>query len=67
MKELPPKCDPNGIFCVKRVCLELGVSHKTLKNYREAGLIKPLNTTIVNRPKYSGQSIIDCWHKIAKS
>ena len=56
MRELVPTCDPEGVYSVKRTCAELGVSYKTLKKYKESGYIKPLN-----RPKYSGQSIIDCW------
>ena len=44
---MKPTCDPNGVYSVK---------------YRERGYIKPLNPGNVYRPKYSGQSIIDCWH-----
>ena len=46
---------------VKRTCAELGVSYKTLRKYKESGYIKPLNPDNASRPKYSGQSIIDCW------
>ena len=62
MREMKPTCDPNGVYSVKRVCAELGISYKTLRKYRESGYIKPLNPGNVYRPKYSGQSIIDCWH-----
>lgn len=49
MRELVPTCDPEGVYSVKRTCAELGVSYK------------PLNPDNASRPKYSGQSIIDCW------
>ena len=62
MREMKPTCDPNGVYSVKRVCAELGISYKTLRKYRESGYIKPLNPGNVYRPKYSGHSIIDCWH-----
>lgn len=61
MKELVPTCDPEEVYSVKRTCAELGVSHKTLRKYKESGYIKPLNPENASRPKYSGQSIIDCW------
>lgn len=61
MKELKPKCDPNGVYSVKQTCMELGISHKTLRKYKKCGYIKPVNPNNVCRPKYSGQSIIDCW------
>lgn len=62
MKELKPKCDPNGVYSVKQACVELGISNKTLRKYRQRGYIRPINPNNVCRPKYSGQSIIDCWH-----
>jgi hypothetical protein len=62
MKEIRPACDPNGVYSVKRTCAELGISNKTLRKYRENGYIKQLNPGNVSRPKYSGQSIIDCWN-----
>ena len=43
MTELQPKCNPEGIYCVKRACAELGVSFKTFRRYREMGLIAPVN------------------------
>lgn len=43
MREMKPTCDPNGVYSVKRVCAELGISYKTLRKYRESGYIKPLN------------------------
>ena len=61
MRELVPTCDPEGVYSVKRTCAELGVSYKTLRKYKASGLIKPLNPDNASRPKYSGQSIIDCW------
>ena len=61
-KELKPTCDPNGVYSVKRTCAELGISHKTLRKYRERGYIRPINPDNVCRPKYLGQSIIDCWN-----
>ena len=67
MREMKPTCDPNGVYSVKRVCAELGISYKTLRKYRESGYIKPLNPGNVYRPKYSGQSIIDCWQSYAPS
>ncbi len=62
MKELIPSCAPNGVYSVKRTCAELGISHKTLRKYRLNGYITPLNPNNVYRPKFSGQSIIDCWN-----
>ena len=62
MKEIRPAWDPNGVYSVKRTCAELGISNKTLWKYRENGYIKQLNPGNVSRPKYSGQSIIDCWN-----
>lgn len=61
MKELKPTCDPDGVYSVKRTCIELGISHKTLRKYKKRGYIQPVNPNNVCRPKYSGQSIIDCW------
>lgn len=66
MTELPPKCNPDGIYSVKRACAELGVSHKTFLKYRAIGLILPVNPNNAKRPKYTGRSIIDCWHKITE-
>ncbi len=62
MKELKPTCDPDGVYSVKRTCAELGVSHKSLRKYRDSGYIRPLNPQNLSRPKYSGQSIIECWN-----
>lgn len=50
MREMKPTCDPNGVYSVKRVCAELGISYKTLRKYRESGYIKPLNPGNVYRP-----------------
>lgn len=66
MKELKPVCNPNGVYSVKRTCAELGISHKTLRKYRENGYIEPINPDNVRRPKYSGKSIIDCWEKLIR-
>ncbi len=66
MTELPPKCDPEGIYSVKRACAELGVCHKTFIKYKAFGLIAPENPDNARRPKYSGKAIIDCWHKVTK-
>ncbi len=61
MTEYRPKCNPNGIYSVKRVCAELGICNKTLRKLRNAGLIRPINPENKHRPKYSGQAIMDCW------
>ena len=53
MKELKPTCDPDGVYSVKRTCAELGVSHKTLRKYRDNGYIRPLNPQNLSRPEYS--------------
>ena len=37
MIEIRPKCDPDGVFSVKRTCAELGVCHKTLRKLRRMG------------------------------
>ena len=66
MKELRPTCNPNGIYSVKQTCAELGISNKTLYKYKECGYIRPINPTNVCRPKYTGQSIIDCWDFVSK-
>ena len=50
MRELVPTCDPEGVYSVKRTCAELGVSHKTLKKYKENGYIKPLMPAGQNTP-----------------
>ena len=62
MKEIKPSCDPNVVYSVKRTCAELGISNKTLRKYRLNGYIQPLNPNNTYRPKYSGQSIIECWN-----
>ncbi len=62
MNELRPRCDPDGVYSVKRACAELGICHKTFVKYRLKGLIGPLNPENKNRPKFSGQAIIDCWN-----
>ena len=64
MKELEPKCDPEGVYSVKRACMELGVCHKTFLKYRNNGLIEPLNPGNSRRPVFSGKSIIECWKKL---
>ena len=66
MRELKPTCNPNGVYSVKRTCAELGISHKTLRKYRENGYIEPVNPNNIHRPKYSGKSIIDCWEKLIR-
>ena len=66
MKETRPTCDPNGVYSVKRTCAELGVSHKTLMKYRKSGYITPLNPGNIFRPKYSGESIINCWDRLIR-
>ena len=66
MKELKPTCNPDGVYSVKRTCAELGISHKTLQKYREKGYIMPINPQNISRPKYTGQSIIDCWDILAR-
>ncbi len=66
MTELQPKCNPEGIYSVKRACVELGVCHRTFMKYRVKGLIEPINPENVVRPKFTGQSIIDCWKRLAK-
>lgn len=66
MKELPPTCEPDGVYSVKRACAELGVCHKTFTKYRMRGLIAPLNPGNLSRPKYSGRAIIDCWNRLTK-
>lgn len=63
MTESVPKCDPMGVYCVKRTCAALEVCKKTLQKYRRRGYIKPINEN-KHRFLYSGQSIIDCWHKL---
>ena len=65
MKEIRPACDPNGDYADNLTCSELGSSNKTLKKFRETGYIQPLNPNNVSRPKYSGQSIIDCWNLLS--
>ena len=64
MKETPPTCDANGVFCAKVTCAELGVCYRDLRKLRELGLIEPTNPGNKHRPKYSGQSIRDCWEKM---
>ncbi len=64
MTELRPKCNPDGVYSVKRACAELGICHKTFIKYRLMGLIVPLNPGNTRRPKFSGQAIIDCWTRL---
>lgn len=64
MKELEPNCAPEGVYSVKRTCLELGICHKTFLKYRAKGFIKPLNPGNSRRPVFSGKSIIECWKKL---
>lgn len=66
MKEFQPQCKPEGIYSAKRACYELGICYKTLKKYKDLGIIKALNPGNKYRLKYSGQAIIDCWHSFAK-
>ena len=63
MTETIPKCDPMGVYCVKRTCAALEVCKKTLQKYRRRGFITPLNENKY-RFLYSGQYIIDCWNKL---
>ena len=64
MRELEPKCDPEGVYSVKRTCVELGVCHNINQKYKPKGLIKPLNPSNMRRPVFSGRSIIECWKKL---
>lgn len=66
MKETQPQCDPSGVYSAKRACAELGVSYKTLSKCRSQGYIVALNPLNLKRPKFSGQSIIDCWTKLMR-
>ena len=66
MRELVPNCDPDGVYSVKRTCMELGVCHKTFMRYRAKGLIEPLNPGNRRRPVFSGRAIIECWNKLTK-
>lgn len=50
------------IFDVKRAAKILGVCTKTIRKYRELGLISPVNPHSL-RPKYSGQSLMQCWDR----
>lgn len=61
MTETKPKCDPSGFYTVKRVCAVLEISAKTLNKYRALGYLRPVNPNNPNRPKFSGQAILDCW------
>ena len=63
MTESVPKCDPMGLYSVKRTCAVLEVCKKTLQKYRRQGIIAPINNN-PKRYKYTGQSIIDCWEKV---
>lgn len=65
MREIKPTCNPLGVYSAKRTCSELGISAKTLIKYRTLGYIRTLNPNNPNRPKYSGQAIIDCWEILA--
>lgn len=65
MIENCPNCLPESVFSVKRTCAELGICYKTLRKLRRMGLITPCNDN-PRRYKYTGQSIIDCWHKASK-
>ncbi len=64
MREFEPTCHPDGVYSVKRACMELGVCHKTFLKYRTQGLIEPLNPGNSRRPVFSGRSIIECWKKL---
>ena len=66
MRELPPECDPNGVYSVKRVCAALEICYKTFSKWRKNGVITPLNPQNTRRPLFSGQSVIDCWYSMAK-
>ena len=66
MRELPPDCNPNGVYSVKRACVVLDICHKTFSKWRKNGIITPLNPENIHRPLFSGQSLIDCWHSMAK-
>ena len=57
------KGDPMCVYCVKRTWAALEGCKKTLQKYRRRGYIKPINEN-KHRFLYSGQSIIDCWHKL---
>lgn len=64
MKENPPTCNINGVFCAKVTCAELGISYRDLRQLRKLGLIKPTNPGNRHRPKFLGQAIHDCWEKM---
>lgn len=66
MRETPPTPDPQGRYSVKAAVIMLGTCHKVFQKLRRAGLIEPINPDNKSRPKFSGQSIIDCWDKATK-
>lgn len=66
MKEIKPDCAPEGIYSAKRTCVELGITYKTLRKYRQKGYITPMNPDNPYRPKYSGRSITDCWNSLRR-
>lgn len=67
MRETPPNCPPDNVYCVKQTCAELGTTKTTLAKCRRRGLITPLNPDNPRRFKYSGQSINECWQKYTTS
>lgn len=62
IKNIRPALNPKELFNVKAVQAALGVSAKTLRKYREQGLIFPINPGS-ERPRFSGESIMQCWDK----
>ena len=54
MKELKPTCDPEGVYSVKRTCAELGVSHKTLRKYRDMAISSRLIPKTFAAPNTQG-------------
>ena len=63
MTDIPPTCVSEGVYNVKITCAILSVCKITLQKYRRRGYIKPINEN-KHRFLYSGQAIIDCWHKL---
>ena len=57
MTELQPKCNPEGIYCVKRACAELGCHSRPSPLSRDGSDCSWVNPENRYRPKFSGNPL----------
>lgn len=61
MRSERPDVEKDGRYPVMRACEKLGISRRTLEQYRCAGRIHAEYREADNRKVYTGREILRCW------